>query len=486
MSDKISLPTSDHLSICDDNYINQIKQDSLAKGAPIPVENFNIDTPEGCEILQETARKFKELIPKQSGKINTTSLWKTSLKQTKKVIPIETEYLSLSLVSNVIWSDKSIEFKLYSTKDLSYIGKFVLSEDPKLARFNYSYGVYKWSFQWKYDHYQIFEQAARVLNLQLKTMPFNNETKVMYRKILIDNHNAIMESYKNAAYKAEDRKSFKDFTDRQLNKIQNDKVKHYPFRQSIKLSKSKITIMSHETIKLEQQQQLQQMLSNLPQNLKDFFDHTSEENPHDLPKIALLTSQEMQSITFENVAVNYSKTKIIYFNKEDLFKKDHAIEKFCQLMHELCHSVFSAKKNNWSFAAMFSSNENNSVFAESFKEMMKPNPNAWYDFQKTVSSFAGLNELEYAAETLMAYLYSKNEIYENGHNWFDFTHGLKSREELMQKNPDIYLAYEAFFSKDSPSRFDGKIFDDIKPIKKALSKAKGDLSLARQYYLAEL
>lgn len=72
---------------------------------------------------------------------------------------------------------------------------------------------------------------------------------------------------------------------------------------------------------------------------------------------------------------------------------------------------------------------------------------------------------EFACETLLAYLCTEEYVLETGYYNTDPAHGLKTQEELMLKHPAIYLAYEVYFSSDSPQQYQADIFMDEEMIK---------------------
>jgi hypothetical protein len=81
-------------------------------------------------------------------------------------------------------------------------------------------------------------------------------------------------------------------------------------------------------------------------------------------------------------------------------------------------------------------------------------------YQASVSGYAFTNVEEFSAETLSAYLITKQLELETGLVSFDKLHGSKTREELIRKHPRVYLAYELYFAPDSPLQYQAQIFYD--------------------------
>ncbi|GEM_PF-5457223 len=108
-------------------------------------------------------------------------------------------------------------------------------------------------------------------------------------------------------------------------------------------------------------------------------------------------------------------------------------------------------------------------------------------YQLTVSQYARLNVAEFAAETQLAYFNPEAEIWRSGNYYPAPDHGLKTREELIEKHPALFLAFEAFFAEDSPLKYNPIIFkEEIYPMIYAILDANPDVYLARAEFFEEL
>ena len=83
-----------------------------------------------------------------------------------------------------------------------------------------------------------------------------------------------------------------------------------------------------------------------------------------------------------------------------------------------------------------------------------------YDAAVSVYSLYDNTNAEFSCESLLAYLFTQDDIELNGLYVPDSFHGFKTREELAQKQPELFLAFESFFAVDSPQRFSAGIFYD--------------------------
>lgn len=101
---------------------------------------------------------------------------------------------------------------------------------------------------------------------------------------------------------------------------------------------------------------------------------------------------------------------------------------------------------------------------------------------KTVSPYACENRGEWFAEVVASYLTEGDEAVLTGAYDPNVLHGWKSRQELMEKHPEVYLMFELFFAKDSPLRFNNQAFhlDALDAIRFALQKSGGQIPSARE------
>ncbi len=115
------------------------------------------------------------------------------------------------------------------------------------------------------------------------------------------------------------------------------------------------------------------------------------------------------------------------------------------------------------------------LLKEAFKHMQRAN-------KGSVSRYAETAVEEFSAETLFAYSQTKEDVARSGLYSPDPSHGLKTREELLAKHPEVYLAYAAYFEADSSARDNPDIFtlswDDIHRIVANYMRSDGTLNVA--------
>ncbi|MBI2500043.1 MAG: hypothetical protein HYW02_00920 [Deltaproteobacteria bacterium] len=126
----------------------------------------------------------------------------------------------------------------------------------------------------------------------------------------------------------------------------------------------------------------------------------------------------------------------------------------------------------WDQLRFFNANRQGLISTE-FRRLREKGEGDLYNYQNTVSAYAGSDPDEFSAETLVAYFQTKEDVLKKGYYVTDTNHGFKTREELMQKHPRLFLAYELFFAKDSRARFDARAFqeDSIMKINEALRQS---------------
>jgi hypothetical protein len=411
------------------------------------------------------------------------------------------------LVGKPLLGVDQIEIPLNFADEESRTAKLVFKANPRDSFFELSEDGEAQSLttvEMNQELPNFIDNVVVVLNQTLQDLNLPQTMRENLRRLLLDNYDFVLSSPQTSDPIAKLNQARAD--NRVVTNGFNAALYEYPVQKEVAWKGGTISTLSSTELDQDNWERISELLNNLPEPLVRFFQSVNFYNPREDATLVILSDDEYERmpIGLTSGAMYVSIDHRIYLKKSSL-ESLYRLDEQAGFDHEFCHLVFDqmCSDSYMETAIKMLSNyfpARTSPYAEvatlvspTFLVIPLPLPSflavhagidgavaldytthfrpdsdglLGREFQSlqaralagvspqrlTVSSYSlvGNHGGELAADTLLAYCQSKEELISNGVFMSGDLEGPLSREELMEKNPAIYLAYEVFFATDSP------------------------------------